>query len=252
MTDDDASLIALIDGKLEGPARDVLTARLEADAELRARFERLAAGSLPFAGAFKEVLDEAPVARMQARLDEIADAGRIAARSRPRWAAAVAAALALLVVGWAVGRYAPLGPGPAGGERDGWREAVASYVALYSAETFVAAPGGPEAALTVLSSRLGLTLNPGSIALPDMTFKRAFMLSYDGAPLGQIAYVDEAGRPAAFCIIHNGEKDAPVKTDSREGLSLASWARDGRGYVVAGHFSAERAAELAGALAARF
>jgi anti-sigma factor RsiW len=247
--DDDASLIALIDGKLEGPARDVLSARLEADPDLRSRFERLAAGGLPFGAAFKAVLDEAPVARMQTRLDEIAAVDQIAASTRPTWTGAVAAGLALLVIGWAVGRYAPLGPG---GGKDDWREAVASYVALYSADTFAAAPGGPEAALGVLSGRLGLSLNPGSIALPDMQFKRAFMLSYEGAPLGQIAYVDAAGRPAAFCIIHNGQKDAPVTTDSREGLSLASWAREGRGYVLAGHFSAEQAAALANTLAARF
>jgi anti-sigma factor RsiW len=73
--DDDASLIALVDGKLESEALDALTARLEAESELRARFERLAAGGLPFRAAFNAVLDEAPVARIQARLDAIADAG---------------------------------------------------------------------------------------------------------------------------------------------------------------------------------
>jgi hypothetical protein len=207
------------------------------------------------------VLDEAPVARMQARLDEIADPGRIATRSRPTWAGAVAAALGLLVVGWTIGRYFPVGPALAppssiasspDHDQDDWRQAVADYIALYSADTLATVPSGGEGALPFLSDRLSLKLSLASVALPGMTFKRAQMLSYDGAPLGQIAYVDEENRAVAFCIIRNGEADAPVTTEKRDGLALASWARGGRGYVVVGRFSTERAEELPEALTRRF
>ena len=137
-------------------------------------------------------------------------------------------------------------------KRDDWLEAVADYVSLYSAETLATVPSGAEAALPLLSDRLGVPLNAASVALPKLTFKRAQMLEYDGAPLGQVAYLDEADRPAAFCIIRNGAADAPVTTDERGGLALASWARGGRGYVVVGRFSRERAAALANTLAQRF
>jgi len=257
MTDsDDAELIALIDGKLEAAARDTLSARLEADPQLRGRFEQLAAGGLPFRAAFAAVLDQAPVARMQAKLDAAADRFATPARwpKRRIWASGVAAALALLFVGWSIGRYVPLGPGltTVAEEQEDWRSAVADYLALYSADTLATVPSGGEGALTLLSDRLGLKLSAASVALPNMTFKRAQMLSYDGAPLGQVAYVDEADRPAAFCIIRNGESDAPVTTEQRDGLSLASWARGGRGYVVVGRFSTDEAAALANTLAARF
>jgi anti-sigma factor RsiW len=261
MTDDkDAELVAFIDGRLDEVAREAVAAELARNPELRARYEQFAAGTLPFRAAFAAGLDEAPVARMQARLDAIFGANGAVARWTPLWTGAVAAGLALFVVAWAIGRYVPIGPSPppslvssdSDRNRDDWREAVADYIALYSAETLTMVPSGGEGALPILSERLGLTLSPASVALPDMTFKRAQMLSYEGAPLGQIAYLDEANRPAAFCIIRNGETDAPVTTVQRDGLAVASWAQGGRGYIVLGHFSAQRARELAETIATRF
>jgi anti-sigma factor RsiW len=213
---------------------------------------------MPFSAAFRAALDEAPVARMQARLDAIKDAGPTSTRwtIRQIWGSAVAAGLALFVVGWAIGRYVPVGPGlpppSVVSDQDDWRQAVADYTALYSADTLATVPSGGEEALPFLSDRLGVKLSAASVALPGMTFKRAQMLSYNGTPLGQVAYVDEADRPAAFCIIRNGQGDAPVTAEQRDGLTLASWARGGRGYLVVGRFSGERAKELAELLAARF
>jgi anti-sigma factor RsiW len=263
MTDDnDADLVALIDGELEDARRKALAARLESDPELRARFERLAAGGLPFGSAFQAALEEAPIARMRAKLDALSPGAEVATRwpARVRRIGVAAAAVALIVLGWAIGRYVPLGPGlgPASiaaapeQDRDDWRQAVADYISLYSAETLAVVPSGGEAALPFLSDRLGLPISAASVELPNLTLKRAQMLSYDGAPLGQIAYLDEADRPAAFCIIRNGATDAPVTTEERGGLALASWARGGRGYVVIGRFSMERAAALANTLAPRF
>jgi anti-sigma factor RsiW len=259
---DDTDLVALIDGELEDATRKALEARLASDPELRARFERLAAGGLPFDSAFQTALNEAPIARMQARLDALGAGPEVATRwpARIRRIGVAAAAVALILLGWAIGRYTPLGPHlepasvAAAPEQDpeDWRQAVADYMSLYSAETLAAVPSGGEATLPLLSDRLGVPLNAASVALPKLTFKRAQMLAYDGAPLGQVAYLDEADRPAAFCIIRNGAADAPVTTGEDGGLALASWARGGRGYVVIGRFSPERAAALANTLALRF
>jgi anti-sigma factor RsiW len=105
--------------------------------------------------------------------------------------------------------------------------------------------------LALLSQKLGVALTPTSVALPDLTLKRADMLAYDGAPLGQVAYLDGAG-PVVFCIISNGEKDAPVSVEKRDDVTLASWGRGGRGYLVAGRLSPQRATALAQTLSARF
>ena len=248
---DDALLVALIDNQLDAAARRAVETRLTVEPDLRARHSELAAGGLPFARAFDAALAEAPVSRMQAKLDAL---GGGVSRPRPqrRWIAA-AASIVLLLVGVAIGRFVPEALAPlASDERDGWRAAVASYVSLYTRETFADAGGASnEARLGQLSEVLGVALTPTSIALPDLTFKWANMLVYDGAPLGQIVYLD-GGAPVVFCIIRNGQKDAPVKAESKEGVALASWARGGRGFLVGGRIAPERAIELAGTLATRF
>ena len=48
--------------------------------------------------------------------------------------------------------------------------------------------------------------------------------------MGEITYVDAHGSPVLFCVIANRTADAPVRSERRHNLSLASWSRDGRGY----------------------
>jgi hypothetical protein len=88
-------------------------------------------------------------------------------------------------------------------------------------------------------------LTPGTVALPDLRFTVAFMLSYKGAPLGVIAYVDAQGSPVLVCVIANRAPDAPIRTERRGDLSLASWSSGGRGYVVIGRVPEKRAGDLA-------
>ena len=224
---------------------------------MRARLALLGAGGLPFSRAFDAALVEAPLARLQSRIDAVAPSGKV---SRPRWVAgrwigAVAAAMALLIVGWGIGRYAPSPSAPSSlaAQDDDWRRAVSQYVSLYTAQTFanVADAGANEVAFAQLSQNLGVAIGPASVAVPDLALRRADLLAYDGAPLGQIAYLDE-GEPVVFCIIRNGEKDAPVTIETRDELTIASWAHDGRGYLVAGRRPAQRIAALAETLVPRF
>jgi hypothetical protein len=219
--------------------------------DLRARYHQLSAGGLPFGPAFDAALAEAPVARLRAKIDAIA--GAPPARLGPGRAAAAAAALALLLTGWAVGHYLPAPGSPliAAGDRDDWRDAVASYVALYTPQTFVGVTPDVTAALARLSHGLDLTLTPEALALPDLTINWADVLAYDGAPLGQIVYQD-GGNPIVFCIINNGHEDAPIETETRAGVTIASWAHRGRSFLVGGQVSKARATQLAGTLAARF
>jgi anti-sigma factor RsiW len=69
--------------------------------------------------------------------------------------------------------------------------------------------------------------------------------------LGAIAYVDAQGAPVLLCIINNQSPDAPVRSERRGELSLASWSRGGRGYLVIGHIPEGRAADLAQTLEMR-
>ena len=250
---DVARLVAFIDNQLDEAEQQAVKTRLGTDARLRALYDQLQADGIPLSSVFAAVLAEAPLARMQGRLDTLE---RTAARLQPRrpWTS-VAAAFALFLVGWGAGHYvsAPALLVPTSKEGEGWRDEVAEYVSLYTNETFTSQmPLNGAAALARFSQSLGVNLTPASIALPDLTFKWVNMLSYDGAPLGQIAYLDESGNPVVFCVIRNGQKDAPVTKENREGVAIASWARSGRGFLVGGRISSERAGKLAGILAARF
>jgi anti-sigma factor RsiW len=247
---DDARLVALIDDRIDEAGRRALQTRLMVEPELRARYQQLTAGGLPFRPAFEAALAEAPVARMQARLDAVGGAPP----ARRAGLSVVAAAIALFLLGWAVGQYLPppglLAPIVAEG-RDDWRQAVASYVALYTPQTFVGATPDVTAALARLSHGLGVALTPDALALPDLTIKWADVLAYDGAPLGQIVYQD-GGNPIVFCIIKNGHEDAPIETETRAGVTIASWAHGGHSFLVGGQVSKARATKLAGTLAVRF
>ena len=51
----------------------------------------------------------------------------------------------------------------------------------------------------MLSQRLGAPLDAARLQLDGLSLRRAELLQYDGAPLGQIGYLD-GDAPVAFCV----------------------------------------------------
>ena len=78
------------------------------------------------------------------------------------------------------------------------------------------------------------------------------MLSYNGAPLGVVAYVDPSGAPVLLCIIANGAPDAPDALERRDNLYRWLGGRvGGRSRLVIGRIPEERAVALAQTLETR-
>jgi anti-sigma factor RsiW len=260
--DDDALLVGFIDNALDEAERNRLLARLADDAELRARLKQIEAGALPLAPAFAALLEEAPLDRLRASLaaSEAQDppSASTARAVRPTMRALVAgAAIALFLVGFAVGRLTPPWASTEEAEQghDDWRQAVAQYMALYTPDTFASAASDPAAQtadLAALGGKLGAALTPERIAVPDLPFKRAEILTYDRAPLGQLAYLDPRSGPVLFCIIADSRPDAPISGATVGGFATASWAHGGRGFMVIGRLPSQRIAQIAGELAPRF
>jgi len=248
--DDDRKLTAYLDGELDEVERAALDARLATDATLRARLAALRAAADHTRAAFAALLETAPLADMRTRLD--AALAALPARAAPPWrqrAAAIAAAVAIVAfaAGLSAGRWSA-SPGDDVADRDDWRRAVVEYMALYTPESFgeaVSPQLGEE--LASLSRRLDAPLDVDRLKIDDFSPRRAELLQYDGAPLGQIGYLDGA-TPVAFCILRDGEPDAALATSSQGGFAVASWARGGRGFMLIGKIPIERLTTLARSL----
>jgi anti-sigma factor RsiW len=239
--DDDRKLTAYLDGELDEAERAALDARLMDDPTVRARLEALRAAGDRTRMAFATLLETAPVADMRTRLN--------AAPPRRQRVAAIAVAVAFVAfaAGLGAGRWS-VGTGGEVAERDDWRQAVVEYMALYTPESFGEAPSprlGEE--LASLSRRLGAPLDVDRLAVDDLSPRRVELLQYDGAPLGQIGYLDGA-TPVAFCILRDGEPDKALAASSRDGFAFASWAQGGRGFMLIGKIPVERLMALARSL----
>ena len=246
MSDDDAELVALIDNELDDSNRTALLARLAADDGLRQRYEELRRTGAPLVASLDELLMQAPLARLRAALPA-EEPPRLPSRrfSGITLRDLAAGMIGILAAGAAAWVALSLGLLR---ERQDWRTAVTDYTNMYSNETF--SPLKPDAQLqaielSALGARLGANLTPENVALPGLRFTMAFMLTYEGSPLGVIAYVDPSGAPVALCIIANDAPDAPIRSERRHNLSLAWWSRGGRSHLVIGHIPKERAVTLA-------
>jgi anti-sigma factor RsiW len=247
MTDEDAELVALIDNELDEGSRGALMARLATDERLRQRYDEFRAVGAPVARSLEELLGQAPLERLRAAIPAEKPASRpsgLFARGGLRQLAA-GVAIGLVAAGataWVAASFGLFR------EQDDWRSAVVEYTDLYTNETF--SPLHPDASLqaielSALGAKVGANLTPDNIALPGLRFAVAFMLAYEGSPLGVIAYVDPSGAPVLLCILADHAPDAPIRSERRDDLSLAWWSRGGRSHLVIGHIPEEHAVALA-------
>jgi anti-sigma factor RsiW len=253
MTTGDAELVALIDNELDEEAKNHLLARLVEDEGQRQRYEELRDAGVLIAASLDTLIENAPLAQLRATLPSsgVARVGR-----RPLSGVALRDLAAGFVVGllaagaaWVAFSATPQDDG------NDWRSAVAEYMELYTNETF-ALPNPDQdfqaKKLNAVAERVGAVLTPKNVSLPGLRFESANLLSYEGAPLGEIVYVDARDSPLLFCVIANGGADTPNHSERRGDLALSSWSHGGRGYLVIGRLPEEQVAELAQTLKTRF
>src|SRR5271167_3066850 len=130
--DEDARLVAYIDGELDKDERAAIEERLTTDADLRARLMRLREGDRPFVAAFAALLERAPVERLQASLAEhVAREERRRTSIRDSWTLrtgllAVAAGVILFCAGIAIGGHGRSWlAGTTADDDEDWRQSVA-------------------------------------------------------------------------------------------------------------------------------
>jgi anti-sigma factor RsiW len=250
---DDALLTGYLDGEITGAERAALEQRLLAEPALKVRLDQLGGGGRAFGTAFDALLAAAPQQRLSAMLADVI--GGRAPRRRDGWRrfAAIAAAIVIFIAGAAAGALWPsfVTRAPAS---PGWRQVVAEYQSLTTAETLAAIPGAPEtisAELSVVGQKLSLDLTADKLALPDLALKEAQLFQFGDKPLVQVAYLSPADGPIAFCIIASGTPDAGFDFEQREGYNIVYWTKAGRGYMLIGKAPQTELQAFADGLAAR-
>ncbi len=171
---------------------------------------------------------------------------------------AIAAAIALFVLGAGAGYLVPLATGLVQpvkvAEAPNWRQAVAEYMGFMTPDTLAVISANPSELANELSAvgeKLALALAPDRLALPDASLKRAALYDFHGKPLVQLAYLSPADGAFAFCIIANGKPDAQVASEEREGFNIVFWNRNGLGYMLIGKAPTATLEAFAGDLKAK-
>lgn len=226
----DEELTAYLDGEVSAELEQEMRGALAIDSDLARRLEAMSLPIEDLRGAMDRLLRNAPAMPAQDVPDAERWRGRrtSAAGWAASWAVGLAACLAIGVFAGGV-MFRPAPPD--------WQDVVASYQSLYVFETLSSVQNGSLAAvgkLPELSETFGLDLTLATRD-PEIEFKRAQLLGYKGAPLVQLAYLTADGDPVALCILKLDQiEPSSLEVEMREGLSSASWAADGLGFLVIG------------------
>jgi anti-sigma factor RsiW len=152
----------------------------------------------------------------------------------PRYTWAVAASLAMAMLGYATGaRW----PGLIESERDRMLDEVAEYHSIYSRETvhLVEVPATQEAHLKAwLGKRVNATLVIPNFNQDGLTFAGGRLVVLEGEPVAELMYTRPTGLPIAFCVLYHVGQPSTITVERRGDLNLATWNDGSHSYFVVG------------------
>ena len=236
----DEDLTAYLDAELTPARREEIEAALARDAGLRERLDALRIDVRAIRAAFDAHAETAPLDRLERTLAQIPRPRR--RRVPPSWLAIAASVLVGIAIGQISMRVL------SGQHSVDWRTAVADYQVLYTAATLANVHQDADALsnnVDAVGSALGRSVTVSALQTDGVDLKRAQILTFNGQPLAQYAYLDRHGAPIAFCATRTGEPDRPMQTTTLHGLAEAHWSRDGYGFMVIGGYDPGEVRKLA-------
>ncbi len=245
MADDDAELVALIDNELDEASRSRLRARLSDDAALRARYDALRQGRADLTAAFDTLLERAPLDRLNAALprEEAPSTARRGLRGFALREFAAGLVVGLLAAGaavWVALTFAGEGRLACGGRR--------LHGPLHQRHLRDTDPGPADAGRRIergrQEDRSWSHAGYGGAARPDVSRSRSSL------PMRarRSAKSPMSMRPESRSCSASSPTERRirlVRTEIRDGFSLASWSRGGRGYLVIGRLPEQQAMQFA-------
>ena len=258
----DEDLVAYLDDELSLKERAWVEAAMATNEHVAARVLALSRATVGLREAFDPLLLEAPMARMLASLGE-PPTGVLATPTRGKAKDArlsrrlmIAASIVLVALG-AIGDHVAMSPrltAPGAADSGHWRDIVASYVRLYTPDTFANLRDDSALRARELASvgqAVGLHLEPGMVDLADIDLKQAQILRYDQTPLAEINYLDPHFGPMSLCVVPSNRPAAAPQSEVRRGLNVSYW-NDGRhGFMIIGAAPAANLSGIAKTLAHR-
>jgi len=268
----DATLVAYLDNEIGAEERAYVERLLSDRQDVAARLEQLRGGTRMFSTAFDDLLNAAPVNRLEAALEDAiaqtapptTEATRRAKHretdfGRPRWGwregMAIAAVGLLLTfgIGFWVGQGLGIGSQVAQTKR-GWIAAVADYATLYDAASFPAAAEIDQERqahqLERIMRDVGHDVNRDTQALvaQGARFKFAQLLFFEGKPLAQIAMTIPSGEPFFYCVLPSDNLPKAPETRRIGDQNIVSWADGQHGFVLVGQVPTQELTNLAARL----
>jgi anti-sigma factor RsiW len=222
-------LTAYLDAELTPDRREQIEAALARDAGLREQLDALRINVRAIRAAFDAHAETAPLDRLERTLAQIPRPRRW--RVPPSWLAIAASVLFGIAIGQISERVFSRQ------HSADWRTAVADYQVLYTTATLASLhldAAALSSSVDAVGAALGRSVTVSALQTDGLDLKRAQILTFNGQPLAQYAYLDGNGAPIAFCATRTGEPDRPVQTTTLHGLAEAHWSRDGYGFMVIG------------------
>lgn len=266
MVVDEVMLRAFVDGELEPGLRQQVESAVANSPSLQAQVQALRASCLPYRAAFDaQTLPPPPATLVDQVAALVAVAGAATAPSSAPTAATRSAATlprrawlaAGLAASFAAGVVLPRALGvfqgglAADGDREPWVAAIAQYHALYVRETvdkMSEAPNPLPSLLAGFDPPLRLRLRVPDLSAHGLAFRRAQRLGYGDAPLIQLVYLPQLGRPLAVCFLPAPGPGAPVRYAVVDAQNVAAWREGGLAFVVVGDFTPQALRELVPAI----
>ena len=165
----------------------------------------------------------------------------------------VAIALISLAVGWGVSNlliHARI---------ETWQHYAATYHAMYVRDTLAnVRPTHETTAIELrrVSEVLGLTITQDALSGSDqLEFKRAQVLSFDGRPVVQLAFLSKTGAPIALCVTRTDtthadtNRPSSIRPETILGMRAATWSKGDYQYLLIGGTDAATIATSAAAFA---
>ena len=236
----DEELTAFLDGEKEFAPMDEIRAALKFDPALQRRLSSLKIDRRQIKENFQHL---SPGMIPQPKLPDHAP-------SRISNLGIAAGFLIAAVIGFGVGSFDPQS------QPKDWKAYVAAYQALYTNSTLVHVQADSIAQqdeLQRVSAAIGKSINLSNLNIgPEVEYKRAQILGFEGKALIQLAFLTSTGEPMALCIIRSDNNvSQAINFAVMEELNSAFWSTQGYNYLLIGGNDQSLLSRLANTLRTR-